>query len=95
MDGQVNGGSSVVCSQAFAEKMQQRVHEILCGVMEAVNQAPDGAWINASEHQVRDLFAELRCEAYQTALQMRLDAAQAAFSPGGQADRAAVAEQGR
>jgi hypothetical protein len=74
--------------------MQERVHEILCGVMEAVNQAPDGAWINASERPIRDLFADLRCEAYQTALQMRMDAAQAAFPPDGQANRPAAAEQG-
>ena len=94
MDGQVIGGSAAVSPEAFARKMQQRVQEILHGVMEAVNKAPDGAWINASEHPVRDLFADLRREAYETALQMRMDAAQAAFSPGGQSNRPAPAEQG-
>ena len=54
---------------------------------------PDGAWINASEMKVRDVFADLRCEAYQTALQMRLDATQAAFFPCGQDQRQAALEQ--
>ncbi len=94
MDGQVISGVVQVSPEVFAQRMQQQVHQMLCGVMEAVNKAPDGAWINASEQPVRDLFADLRCAAYQTALQMRLDAAQAAFSPGGQGQRPAAAEQG-
>ena len=94
MDGQVTSGSVEVSPEAFAQRMQQRVHEILCWVMKAVNKAPDGAWINASEHPVRDLLADLRREAFETALQMRMDAAQAAFSPDGQENRPAAAEQG-
>ncbi len=94
MDGQAISGMVQVSPEVFAQSMQRRVREILRGVMEAVNKAPDGAWINASEHAVRDLFADLRCEAYQLALQMRLDAAQAAFSPGGPSPRPAAAEQG-
>ena len=94
MDGQAISGMVQVSPEVFAQSMQRRVREILRGVMEAVNKAPDGAWINASEHAVRDLFADLRCEAYQLALQMRLDAAQAAFSPGGPSLRPAAAEQG-
>ena len=94
MDGQGISGAVQVSPEVFAQRMQRRVHEILSGVMEAVNKAPDGAWINASEHAVRDLFADLRCEAYETALQMRLDAAQAAFSPGGPSQWPAAAEQG-
>ena len=34
-----------------------------------------------SEEQVRDLFADFRREAYQAALQLRIDAAEAAFPP--------------
>jgi cytidylate kinase len=93
MEGQVNGGSAKVVAEAFAERMQQRIDQTMQEVVEAVNSAPDGAWINASEMKVRDVFAELRREAYETALQMRLDATQAAFSPGGQGQRAAAAEQ--
>ena len=60
---------------------------------QAVNNAPDGAWINAREMKIRDVFADLRRETYEKALQMRLDATQAAFSPGGQGKRKAAAEQ--
>jgi len=57
--------------------------ELLRGVAAAVNKAPNGAWINGSEMEVRDLLGDFRRKAYETALQMRIDAAQAAFSPGG------------
>ena len=40
-----------------------------------------GKIVNASEEQVRDLFAKLRQEAFEQALQMRVDAAEAAFPP--------------
>ena len=93
MEGQVSSGSAKVVAEAFAQRMQQRIDQAMREVVEAVNRAPDGAWINASEMKVRDVFADLRCEAYETALQMRLDAAGAAFSPGGQGKRKAAAEQ--
>jgi len=56
-------------------------------VMQAVNQAPDGAWINGSENKVRDLIGEYRTRAFEKALQMRTDAAEGAFSPGGRGKR--------
>jgi hypothetical protein len=50
--------------------------------MEAVEKAPDGQWIAASEWQIREIFQQLMAEAYQKLLQAKLDAAdQAAFSP--------------
>jgi hypothetical protein len=52
-----------------------------------VNQAPVGQVINASEEKVRDLFARFRHSAYQTALQLKIDAAEAAFSPSAPPDR--------
>jgi len=85
-------GKSKLVVEAYLQKMQQRTQEILREVAEAVNAAPDGAWINASEMPVRDLFADLRREAYEMALQMRTDAAQAAFSPGGQGHRTTLGE---
>jgi hypothetical protein len=95
MDGQAGSGGVKVAAEAFAQRMQQKIDETMREVMEAVNQAPDGAWINGSEMKVRDVFAELRREAYQTALQMRLDATQAAFSPGGRGDGTSAAQQGQ
>ena len=50
--------------------------------MEAVDKAPDGQWIAASEWEIREIFQKLMAEAYQKILQSKLDAAdQAAFSP--------------
>lgn len=87
-------GDSKLDVGAYLQQMRVRTEALLRGVAEAVNAAPDGAWINGSEMQVRDLFADLRREAYETALQMRLDVKQAAFSPGGSGVGAALAEQG-
>lgn len=92
MDG-IASGSVKVVADAFVRRMQERIDQVMREVVEAVNDAPDGAWINASEMKVRDVFADLRCEAYQTALQMRLDATQAAFFPCGQDQRQAALEQ--
>jgi hypothetical protein len=56
--------------------------ERLCrDVADAVNQAPAGQVLNASEEKVRDLLALFRRDTYQAAVQLRLDAAQAAFPP--------------
>jgi len=71
--------------QQFVASMRPEVERLLAGVMRAVNDAPDGAWIGASEMVVRDLFADLRRSAYEAALQTRVDAAEASFSPSGHA----------
>jgi hypothetical protein len=70
--------------------------EHLCEeVAAAVNQAQAGQIINQSEEKVRDLLADFRQATFQAAVQLRLDAAQAAFPPStAPADRAALAEQG-
>jgi len=49
--------------------------------LQAVNEAPDGEWIAGSEEQVRDLSAEFRKRVFEQAVQQRIDAAEAAFSP--------------
>ena len=77
----------------YIRQMRREFEETLGKVADAVNQAPPGKVIAASEEAVRDLFAGLREKAYQAALQMRLDAAEAAFPPsGGPADRPDEAE---
>jgi hypothetical protein len=67
--------------EAYIETMRQRVDEILGKVADAVNDAAPGHIISGSEEQVRDLFAKLRCEAFEQAAQMRIDTAEAAFPP--------------
>ena len=74
--------------QEFIDRMRQKVEETLGRVADAINQAPPGQIIAGSEEPVRDTFADLRREAYEMAVQMRLDAAEAAFPPSeGPADR--------
>ena len=73
--------SITVPSREFAESLKEKAESFLKSVMEAVNQAPDGEWIGGSEEQVRDLSAEFREHVFQQAVQSRIDAAEAAFSP--------------
>lgn len=67
--------------QEFIDRMRQKVEEALGQVADAINEAPPGQIIAGSEEPVRDLFADLRRDAYEMAVQMRLDAAEAAFPP--------------
>ena len=76
-------GDNQVSAEAYMKRMREVTEEMLREVMGAVNQAPDGAWINGSEMQVREVLGEYRRKAYEVALQMRVEAAQAAFSPTG------------
>lgn len=73
-----------VSPEAFVAAMEQDVQVYLKSVMEAVNAAPDGHWLSGSEEQVRDLSADLRRQAFERAVQMRVDAAEAAFPPSAQ-----------
>jgi hypothetical protein len=74
--------------EAFIAAMRQRMEEALGQVADAVNDAEAGHIISGSEEKVRDVFAKLRQEAYEQAVQLRVDAAEAAFPPSeGRADR--------
>ena len=70
-----------VSPQAFVESLRQQTEEFLQSVIKTVNDAPDGEWIDGSEEGVRDLAAEFRQRVFQAAVQGRVDAAEAAFSP--------------
>jgi hypothetical protein len=65
----------------YIQLMRQEIDEVLGKVADAINEAPAGHVISGSEEKVRDLFAELRRRAYETGLQMRVNAAEAAFPP--------------
>jgi hypothetical protein len=78
--------SPQVPPEQFAESMREEVQQYLKQVMEAVNQAPDGAWISGSEEQVRDIAAAMRQRIFQQAVQRRVDAAEAAFPPSARSD---------
>ena len=82
-------------SEGLIERARGHFEQLMRDVAAAVNAAPEGRVINGSEEQVRDLLGEFRRGVYETALQMRVDAAEAAFSPGGPADSPAQAGQGQ
>ena len=82
-------------AQGLLDQLRGRFERLCSDVADAVNAAPAGQVINASEEKVRDLLADFRLATYQAAVQLRLDAAQAAFPPSGPpADRQTPQEQG-
>lgn len=78
----------------FVERMRGEFERTMREVAEAVNRAADGQWISGSEVQVLELMTEFRRKTFETALQMRVDEAEGAFSPGGPADAQEEAQQG-
>ena len=80
--------------EEYLRQMREEVDRILRQVADAVNDAPDGNVINASEMPVRNLMAELRKTAYEKAVQMRIDSTESSFSPSEGRDGAVPAEQG-
>ena len=65
----------------FIKQMRESMEAMLGQVADAINEAPPGQVISGSEEQVRDLFADLRRQAFEKALQLRVNAAEAAFPP--------------
>jgi hypothetical protein len=70
--------------EAFKRQMRAELETLLEEVADAVDGAPAGRIIRDSEEKVRDAFAEFRRRTFEHALQMRLDAAEAAFPPSDQ-----------
>lgn len=87
--------SAQATPEFFVNAMRPQTEEMLREVMAAVNAAPDGAWINGSEMKVRDLLGEYRRTVFEQALQMKTNAAEGAFSPGGPGHRQADEAPGR
>ena len=76
---------------ALHQQFEQLCHDVTA----AVNQAAPGRIITDSEEKVRNLLARFRQRTYQAAVQLRLDAAQAAFPPSeSPADRQTPQEPG-
>ena len=68
----------------LVRRMRADFEQTLREVADAVNDAPDGHLIDGSEQRVRDLLGAFRRRSFQTAAQMRVEAAEASadFSPG-------------
>ena len=70
--------------EAIKRALKEQIEQSVDKALDAVEHAPDGRWIAASEWQVREVFQKLMGDCYQQILQARMDAApQAAFSPSG------------
>lgn len=69
-------------------QMTDRFQELYNEALDALDHAPDGQWIAASERAFHGVFQQLMKESYQAAMQSKVDshhtAQAAAFSPGEQ-----------
>jgi hypothetical protein len=66
---------------AYREQMRAEVERALRDVVDAVDSAPQGRVIRDSEEKARDALDRFRQIAYEKAIQMKVNAAEAAFSP--------------
>src|SRR5271169_5643596 len=80
--------------QEYVARMQTECRRIMEQVADAVNAAPTGNVISGSEMQVRDLMAEFRRKAFETAVQMRIDSTESSFSPSQGRNRQSQSQQG-
>jgi hypothetical protein len=70
-----------VAADDLINRLRGEFEQLCKDVSAAVNQAAPGRILTDSEEKVRDLLARFRQQTYQAAVQLRLDAAQAAFPP--------------
>jgi len=70
-----------ITPEQLAKAMEADYQKLVQQVIAAVNEAPDGAVISGSEELVRETMARFRQKVYEKAIQLRTQAAQAAFSP--------------
>jgi hypothetical protein len=69
--------------EKLQKALQREFESCIKEVTRAVNEARAGAVIDESEEPVRKALAKLRQKVFERALQMKMDAASAAFSPSG------------
>ena len=80
--------------EQYVSRMQVECRRIMEQIAQTVNAAPTGNVISGSEMRVRDLMAELRCKAFEMAVQMRVDSTESGFSPAEGRGGQAQAEEG-
>ena len=71
---------------AYVEQMRVEFERALREVADAVDGAPQGRVIRDSEEKARDALDRFRKMAYEKAIQMKVNAAEAAFPPSEQRD---------
>ena len=77
---------------AYREALRVELERVVQEVADAVDDAPKGRVVRDSEEKARDALDRFRQAAYEKALQMKIDAAEAAFPPSGQRERPTSAE---
>ncbi len=70
-----------ITTEQLTKAMDAGYQKLVQQVKDAVNLAPDGAVISGSEELGREAMAKFRQKVYEKAVQLRTQAAQAAFSP--------------
>lgn len=73
-----------VTAESLKPMLLAQVDEFAQQMADAINNAPDGAVIDGSEEVARRAIHEFGLAAYEGAVQKRVDAAEAAFSPSGE-----------
>jgi len=72
--------------EAYQNQMRAEFERVLQEVSDAVDNAPQGRVIRDSEEKARDALDRFRRIAYEKAIQMKMNAAEAAFPPSEQRD---------
>jgi hypothetical protein len=67
--------------EAYENQMRAEIERVLQEVADAVDGGPQGRVIRDSEEKARDALDRFRQVAYEKAIQMKVNAAEAAFSP--------------
>jgi hypothetical protein len=68
-------------AQQLEKSLREDFEQCLAAVVQALNQARIGAIIDDSEEPVREATGQLRQKIFEKAVQMKTEAAEAAFSP--------------
>jgi hypothetical protein len=73
---------------AYREQMRAEFERALTEVADAIDEAPKGRVIRDSEERARDALDRFRQAAYEKAMQLKIEAAEAAFPPSAPSDDA-------
>ena len=68
----------------YRNELRAEFERVIQEVSDAVDNAPTGRIIRDSEEKARDALDRFRKVAYEKAIQLKVNAAEAAFSPSGQ-----------
>jgi hypothetical protein len=74
-------------AKQLEKSLREDIGRCIASVVKAVNEARVGAIIDDSEEPVREATGRLRQKIFEIAVQMKTDAAEAAFSPSAQGGR--------